>query len=219
MHEWLDTRQIGCTSMSIQAGLNCKDDTSPFLFFHSNFTPLSCHTSKMKTTTDLFGIPVPSTDGVFLTVVVIHIFISLICVISGLIAMLTEKGGTKHSFSGRVYLWAMLSALITVVMLSIMRWPHNIHLLIIGVLASASAYLGYRLTRTARKHWTMLHTVLMSSSYIFLLTGFYVDNGKNLPFWRLFPQWFFWIFPAMVGIPIMIRVLKRHPLNQRHRHG
>jgi hypothetical protein len=129
--------------------------------------------------------------------------------------MLSEKGGKRHSTFGRVYFWSMLTAFISVVILSIMRWPHNIHLLIIGVFAVISTYLGYRLTKTKRKYWPRLHTILMSASYIFLLTGFYVDNGKNLPFWKLFPQWFFWIFPAAVGLPIVLFVLKNHPLNRK----
>lgn len=54
----------------------------------------------------------------------------------------------------------------------------------------------------------------MGASYILLMTGFYVDNGKNLPFWKLFPQWFFWVFPAVAGIPIIVFVLRNHPLNK-----
>lgn len=169
----------------------------------------------MEEETNLFGIPVPSTDKVFLTFIVVHILISLVCVVSGLLAMITEKGYRKHSTFGKVYFWSMLSAFLTVVILSIMRWPHNVHLLSIGIMAVTSASLGYRLTKTKKKSWTRLHTILMSLSYIFLLTGFYVDNGKNLPFWKLFPQWFFWIFPTAVGIPIILTVLKRHPLNKR----
>lgn len=168
----------------------------------------------MEGTTNIFGIPVPSTDSVFLTFIVIHILISLICVMSGLLAMLTEKGGKKHSIFGQAYFWSMVASFVTVIILSIMRWPHNIHLLSIGFLALTSTYLGRRLAKNQGKNWTRLHTILMGSSYIFLLTGFYVDNGKNLPFWRLFPQWFFWVFPAAVGLLIILKVLKSHPLNR-----
>jgi uncharacterized membrane protein len=170
----------------------------------------------MEPTTDLFGIPVPSTDRTFLAFVVVHIFISLICVVSGLLAMLSRKGSRRHSSFGRIYLWSMLSAFASVVILSVMRWPHNMHLLTIGFVAASSTYWGFRLAKTGKRNWTRLHTVAMGSSYILLLTGFYVDNGKNLPFWRLFPQWFFWIFPALIGIPILITVLRKHPLNKRH---
>lgn len=91
----------------------------------------------MEETTDILGIPVPSTDRVFLAFIIVHIFISLLCVISGLLAMLSEKGGKRHSFYGNVYFWSMLSAFTTVIILSIMRWPHNIHLLSIGIIATS----------------------------------------------------------------------------------
>jgi len=168
----------------------------------------------MKESTDLFGIPVPSTDKVFLTFVVIHIAISLACVISGLLAMLANKGGKRHSIYGAVYFWTTLSAFVTIVILSVMRWPHNIHLLSIGTLAIALTYTGRKLAKSQPKNWTRWHTICMGMSYVLLLTGFYVDNGKNLPFWRLFPQWFFWVFPVTVGLPIILKVLKTHPLNR-----
>jgi hypothetical protein len=169
----------------------------------------------MEETTNIFGIPVPSTDKVFLTFVVIHILISLISVLSGFSAMLIKKTNKRHSYFGRIYLWSMVSAYGTVVILSVMRWRHNIHLLTIGTLAVVFTYTGYRLARNQKKNWTRLHTICMGLSYIFLLTGFYIDNGKNLPFWRQFPQWFFWVFPSTVGIPIIVYALLRNPLNRR----
>jgi len=169
----------------------------------------------MEETTDLFGIPVPSTNKVFLSFVIIHILISIVAVLSGLMAMLMEKGRAKHSYCGRIYFWSILAAFPTVVILSIMRWPHNIHLLSVGVLTVTLTFIGYRLAKTNPRNWPRVHTICMGGSYILLLTGFYVDNGKNLPFWNLFPQWFFWMFPALVGTPIILYVLGKHPLNKR----
>lgn len=168
----------------------------------------------MEEETILFGVPVPSTNKVFLTIVVIHIFLGIICVLAGLLAMLAVKTGTRHKLAGKTYYVAMLFAFITTVILSIMRWPHNTHLLIIGILAFAMTHTGKRLAYAHSKNWTRLHTICMGTSYILLLTGFYVDNGKNLPFWNQFPQLFFWFFPAAVGVPIIILTLKRHPLNR-----
>jgi len=164
--------------------------------------------------TDLFGIPIPSTDKVFLTFVVIHILISLGSVVSGAGAMLSNKLTRRHSFFGKSYLTTMLLSFGTVIILSIMRWPHNIHLLLIGFFAAFFSYMGYRLSKSKRKNWTRLHTILMGLSYIFLLTGFYVDNGKNLPFWNQFSPVFFWVFPACFGAPIIVWALLRHPLNR-----
>lgn len=172
----------------------------------------------MEQTIDVFGIPVPSTDPVFLAFVVVHIMISLIAVLAGVFAMLSDKRKGTHSLYGRFYLWAMLSSFCTVVILSIMRWPHNIHLLSLGVLAVGSALAGYWLTKNRFLNWTRYHTICMGASYILLITGFYVDNGKNLLFWKVFPQWFFWVFPAVVGVPIIIYAFRTNSLNSKSSH-
>ena len=52
----------------------------------------------------------------------------------------------------------------------------------------------------------------MGLSYIFLVTAFYVDNGKSLPLWRDLPQVTFWLFPSAVGLPIILYALRRHPI-------
>jgi len=52
----------------------------------------------------------------------------------------------------------------------------------------------------------------MGASYIFMLTAFYVDNGKNLPLWRELPQIAFWILPSAIGVPFILYALLRHPL-------
>jgi hypothetical protein len=169
----------------------------------------------MEESTNLFGIPVPSTNKVFLGFVIVHILISIMAVLSGVLAMLLEKRKGKHTYYGRIYFWSIVSSFPIVVILSIMRWPYNVHLLSIGILTITVTFAGYKMAKAQPKDWQRLHTICMGSSYILLLTGFYVDNGKNLPFWRLFPQWFFWVFPAFVGIPIVLYVLRKHPLNRR----
>ena len=165
--------------------------------------------------TIVFGIPVPSSDRIFLAIVVVHILLGIVSVISGLGAMLSRKGKGRHSMWGKVYVTTMLLIFATVIPLSIMRWPFNNHLLVLGTMATASAYLAKKLAQSKREGWTRRHTIYMGTSYVLLLTAFYVDNGKNLPFWKLFPQYFFWIFPTLVGIPIILYSLIRHPLNAK----
>lgn len=169
----------------------------------------------MQETSDLFGIPVPSGDPVFIGFVVIHILISSIAVFSGLLAMFANKLKQSHQISGNVYFWSMIGSFVTVITLSVMRWPHNIHLLSIGTLAVIFTITGRQLAKSKRTNWTRLHTVCMGMSYLLLLTGFYVDNGKNLPLWKLLPQWMFYIIPSLVGIPIIIKEYFTHPLNRR----
>ena len=54
----------------------------------------------------------------------------------------------------------------------------------------------------------------MGTSYIFLLIAFYVDNGKNLPVWRELPPTLYWLLPTVLGAPLIIHALLRHPLVQ-----
>jgi uncharacterized membrane protein len=164
----------------------------------------------------LFGVRVPSDHPLFLTIVGIHIALGITCVASGAVAMLSTKGGRTHTTSGKIYYWGLVLVFLTVTPLSIMRWPHNNHLFALGAFSMLSAFVGRRVVRAKTNTSFRVHTILMGLSYILLLTAFYVDNGKNLPFWNRFPQLFFWIFPAVIGLPIIAYALLRHPLN-RHR--
>lgn len=167
--------------------------------------------------TDLLGIPLPSSEPTFVAVVIVHIVLSLVAVVSGTAAMLTDKSLQRHAKFGRFYYWSILLAFLTVVVLSIRRWPNNNHLLLIGIVTTALVVFGRKFAKTKTNNWTRLHTICMGASFILLMTGFYVDNGHHLPFWNRFPQWFFWIFPAIIGVPILLYVLKTHRLTRREK--
>lgn len=170
---------------------------------------------QIQPSTDLFGLPLPSNDPGFVTVLIIHILLSFGAVLFGLVAMLKDKHSLAHSRFGKLYYWAIISAFVTVIILAVIRWPHNSHLLVIGTLTAVLVFAGRRLAQKKRPKWPRLHTICMGCSYILLLTGFYVDNGEHLPFWNHFPKCFFYIFPTLVGVPIIAVVLRRHPLTRR----
>ena len=54
----------------------------------------------------------------------------------------------------------------------------------------------------------------MGLSYVIMLTAFYVDNGKSLPLWNQLPPIAYWVLPAAIGVPLIVRALRRHPLAQ-----
>jgi len=93
-----------------------------------------------------------------------------------------------------------------------LRWTEDYHLFVLGALSLASALLGRRARRQRRRHWVPIHITGMSVSYVILITAFYVDNGKNLPLWNRLPQELFWILPSLIGLPLIILQLIRHPL-------
>ncbi len=166
----------------------------------------------MDNVTFVLGIPIPSTDPVFLTIVGVHVVFGLAAVVAGAMAMLSHKGPGRHSSFGTVYFWCLSGLCVTMSVLSFMRRPENFHLFILGVLAFASASLGRAAARGRWHQWPRLHLTGMGMSYVFMLTAFYVDNGRNLPLWNALPPIMLWILPGAIGMPLILLALLRHPL-------
>src|SRR4029079_16169443 len=136
-------------------------------------------------TTTILGIQIPSTDPIFIAVIVaIHIPLGLACRIAGAAAMLSEKRRGRHSTAGKAYYWCLLALFASATLLSAMRWAENYHLFILGALSFASAWLGRRALRARWRAWVRLHITGMGLSYVLMLIAFYVDNGKQLPLWK-----------------------------------
>ena len=162
--------------------------------------------------TVILGIPVPSADPVFLVIVGIHVLFGLAAVIVGAVAMLSNKGRGRHSRFGTIYFWNLFGVFVTMSALSFTRWTANYHLFVLGALSFAAANLGRAAARWHWRRWPRLHLTGMGTSYILMLTAFYVDNGPNLPLWRQLPYLAFWILPGAIGAPLILRALYRHPV-------
>ncbi len=161
------------------------------------------------------GIEIPSTDPMFLTVVGVHVLLGLICVGTGAVAMLSEKRAGRHPRYGTMYFWCLAGVFLTATGLAAVRWAEDYHLFVLGALSFAAASLGRQARRDRWRHWARLHIAGMGSSYVLLLIAFYVDNGKSLPLWRELPPVTYWLMPASIGIPLIVRALLWHPLARR----
>lgn len=166
-------------------------------------------------TIDILGIVVPNESPPFLALVAVHVAIALATVVAGLAAMSARKGIGRHSRFGSAYYWLLSGTFVTATALAAMRWTHDWHLFVLGALAFGSATLGRLSLRQAWRSRLSVHLSAMGASYILLLTAFYVDNGKNLPLWRELPALLYWVLPAAIGVPIIVRALLRHPLIRR----
>ena len=155
-------------------------------------------------------IEIPSTDPLFLSIVAIHIPLGVLCVVTGAIAMLSAKGPGRHPRFGTIYYWLVVAIFASATVLSTMRWAHNYHLFVLGLLAFGAAHFGRAARRRRWPGWARLHITGMGFSYVLLLTAFYVDNGKQLPLWKELPVWTYWTLPALVGTPIIVWALLRH---------
>lgn len=165
--------------------------------------------------TIIAGIELPSTDPLFLAIVTAHIVLGIACVTTGPIAMLSAKRPGRHSLYGTWYYWTLTLVFVTASALSLMRWEANYHLFVLGVLAFGAVHIGRESHRRRWTNWIPVHITGMGSSYILLLTAFYVDNARQLPIWKDLPHWTYWTMPAIVGVPIMVRALLLHPLMRR----
>ena len=161
--------------------------------------------------TSIAGIVIPSDSPFFLAVVGLHILVALVCVITGVVAMLSNKRPGRHPTFGTIYYWCLSVVFVSATVLSAIRWVEDYHLFVLGVLSFTAASLGRTALRRRWRNWVRLHIAGMGMSYVFLLIAFYVDNGKNLPLWRELPPTTYWLLPTVLGVPLIIHALLRHP--------
>lgn len=152
---------------------------------------------------DVLGIAVPNAGPVFLVALAVHVAAGLTCAACGA----SRKGGVRHIGFGRIYLWGLVVVFASMAVMSAIRWRENADLFAIGSLAFTLALVGYA-NRRGRPY---LHIAGMGLSYIALLTGFYLDNGQNLPLWNRLPAWSSWVLPSLVGLPLIARAIQRRP--------
>ena len=172
-----------------------------------------------QTPITIAGIPIPSSAPAFLAVLAIHVVAGLTCALTGFVAMLSLKGPGRHPRFGTLYYWSLVVVFVTMTILSAMRWAEDYHLFILGVVSLAAASVGRQLAPSRSSGHARAHVIGFGLSYIILLTAFYVDNGPNLPLWRNLHPLAFWLLPIVVGGPIILRVLLRHPMVLADRRG
>jgi hypothetical protein len=158
---------------------------------------------------DVGGIQVPDTRLVFLAALAVHLAAAATAVVAGALAATARKRAGRHPRAGTVYLWALSTVFATAAVLAGMRWRHDAHLFAIATLALTFGLVGWRARRRHRPGWVRPHAVGLGGSYIALLTGFYVDNGPQMPLWDRLPHLTYWLLPAAVGTPLIWLALHR----------
>jgi hypothetical protein len=149
----------------------------------------------------------PSTAPVFLAFLAVHVVAGLTCAVTGAAAALTRKGSGWHRRLGGLYFRAVCVVFATALVLAGLRWPHDNHLAALGTVSFTGGLVGY-LARRRRWPGDRAHILGMGTSYIALLTAFYVDNGKQLPLWDRLPTIVYWLGPTLIGVPLMIRAIR-----------
>ncbi len=146
----------------------------------------------------------------FGALLVVHIAAGLCAVAAGALAALSPKRRGRHPRAGTVYYGALAIVFLTAAGLSALRWSEDAYLFVLGVLAFAAGSIGSLARHNRWAGWKRTHIVGMGTSYIVLLTAFYVDNGPRLPVWDQLPVIAFWLLPSVVGVPLIVRAMRRH---------
>ena len=97
---------------------------------------------------EIFGIPIPSTSVAFLTVVAVHVVAGLLCVVTGVVAMFSPKRAGRHPMAGTLYYWSLTGVFVSMSTLTLIRWPTDNPLFVLGLLSWAAATIGRLATRT-----------------------------------------------------------------------
>ena len=84
--------------------------------------------------TNAAGIEIPSTNPVFLTSVGVHVLLGLACVVTGAVAVLSQKRPGRHPRYRTIYFWCLAGVFLTATGLGVVRWVEDYHLFILGAL-------------------------------------------------------------------------------------
>ena len=166
---------------------------------------------------EIDGLLIPDAGGIFLAALAVHVLAGGVCVVSGAVAASARKRPGRHPRAGTVYVCGLLVLVVTADVLAVVRWPHDVHLLLIACLTAAFGGAGWWVRRRRPAGWMRWHGMAMAASYVALLTGFYVDNGSQLPLWDRLPTVAYWVLPALVGVPLTWWALVRNGAVSRRR--
>lgn len=141
-----------------------------------------------------------------------HVLSGFTCVVVGPVTMLIRKRRGPHTLLGEVYFWSLAVVFVSASGLSIMHWPMDAYLLVLGTMSFGSGVLAYLARKTQWKGWLAPHIIGMGMSYVVLLTAFYVDNGPKLTGVDRLPHLAYWLVPSLIGIPLILRAMGRRGL-------
>lgn len=158
---------------------------------------------------NVLGLDIPSAGVVFAVALVVHVVGGVWSVVTGLLAATARKRPGRHPMAGRLFVWGIAVMFVTATVMAVIRWREDSRLFAIAVVAAGLAAVGWYSRPTRRPRRVQWHAIGMGGSYVALLAGFYVDNGPQLPGWRLLPHWLYWALPVAVGAPLVWWALRR----------
>ena len=118
------------------------------------------------------------------TLLIVHIIAGMTCLFSGILAILTVKGGKYHRYSGKLYFIAMFTVIATALVLSLYR--NNLFLLLIASFSFYMAWAGVRSTKNRSLKPSVLDWFFLGTAVITAAVMIYTLNIVLLIFGILF---------------------------------
>jgi len=146
----------------------------------------------------------------------VHILAGLVCIVTGVMSMVSEKRAGLHPICGTVYHWGLAILIVSAGFLAAAAHSTDDGLLLVpGGVSFGASCLGRTARRRNWQTWLGTHIISMGCSFIAMLTAFCVEEGESLPALSAVPRLTYWLLPALVGTPFMVSALVRRRLRYR----
>jgi hypothetical protein len=154
-------------------------------------------------------------SSAFFPILGVHILAGLVCVVAGIMSMVSEKRAGLHPRCGTIYHWGLDVLVTSAGCLAAAHWTDDRLLLLLGVVSFGASCLGRTARRRNWQTWIGTHIISMGCSFVAMLTAFCVEEGESLPGLSGLPRLTYWFLPALIGTPFIVRALVRHRLRYR----
>lgn|SRR5579863_1856588 len=154
-------------------------------------------------------------SSAFFPILGVHILAGLVCVVTGIVAIASGKRAGLHPICGTIYHWSLAVLVTAAGFLAAAHWTNDRVLFVLGVISFGASSLGRAARRGQWQSWVGVHIMSMGCSFIAMLTAFCVEEGESLTGLSELPRLTYWLLPALVGTPLIIRALVRHRIRYR----
>ena len=155
-------------------------------------------------------------SSAFFPILGVHILAGLVCVVTAVVSIVSEKRPGLHPICGTIYHWGLSILVISAGFLAAAHWTDDRVLLVLGLISFGASSLGRMARKLNWQTWVGTHIISMGCSFIAMLTAFCVEEGESLRGLKELPRVTYWFLPALIGTPLIIRALVRQRMRYRH---
>ncbi|QOS97727.1 DUF2306 domain-containing protein [Brevibacterium sp. JNUCC-42] len=147
--------------------------------------------------------------GVFQMIIALHIVAGIVCLITGLLAIMMRKKRDPHTIYGEIYHGSYAVIFLTSIVTAIWHWEQSAYLFFIALFSYGLALYGYLARKRRWTEWLGKHINGMLGSYIGVITAVLVVNQTKIPVLNQWPSLLVWLLPTIIGSPLIALVQKK----------